>query len=145
MHNALVMISRSDLLKQKLKLNYKLVVRLHKAHNITVSNSFHIAIPRTSPDQTVETIVGSTLTLMVDITGFNLPLTSITWMEDGQVLMNNTDNIIITHGSFEAPPTTSALVRDPILSPMDNGTYEVTVVNPAGENMATYTIIVNGN
>ena len=98
----------------------------------------------TSPDQTVNVIVGSTLTLMVYITGFNLPLTSITWMEDGQVLMNNTDNIIITHGSFPAPPTTSTLVRDPIQSTMDNGTYEITVGNPAGENMATYTVIVNG-
>ena len=98
----------------------------------------------TSPDQTVEVTVGSPLTLMVGITQFNMPLTSITWMEDGQVLMNNTDNIIITHGSFEAPPTTSTLVRDPIQSPMDNGTYEITVVNPAGESMTTYTIIVNG-
>ena len=98
----------------------------------------------TSPEQTVNVTVGSALTLMVDITEFNLPLTSITWMEDGQVLMNNTDNIIITHGSFAAPPTTSTLVRDPIQSPMDNGTYEITVVNPAGENMTTYTVTVNG-
>ena len=98
----------------------------------------------TPPDQTVNVTVGRTLTLMVDITGFNLPLTSITWMEDGQELMNNTDNIIITHGSFEAPPTTSTLVRNPIQSPMDNGTYEVTVVNPAGQSMTTFTVIVNG-
>ena len=98
----------------------------------------------TSPDQTVNVTVGGTLTLMVDITGFNLPLTSITWMEDGQVLMNNTDNIIITHGSFAAPPTTSTLVRDPIQSVMDNGTYEVTVMNPAGQSMTTFTVIVNG-
>ena len=81
---------------------------------------------------------------MVNITGFNLPLTTITWMEDGQVLMNNTDNITITHGSFEAPNTTSTLVRDPIQSVMDNGTYEITVVNPAGRSMTTYTVIVNG-
>ena len=98
----------------------------------------------TPPDQTIEVIFGNTLTLMVDITGFNLPLTSITWMEDGQVLMNNTDSIIITHGSFEAPNTTSTLVRDPIQSVMDNGTYEVTVVNPAGQSVTTYTVIVNG-
>ena len=98
----------------------------------------------TSPDRTVEVTVGGNLTLIVDITGFNLPLTSITWMEDGQVLMNNTDNIIITHSSFEAPPTTSTLVRDPIQSPMDNGTYQVTVMNPAGESMTTFTVIVNG-
>ena len=98
----------------------------------------------TSPDQTVNVTVGSALTLMVDITGFNLPLTTITWMEDGQVLMNNTDNIVITHGSFEAPPTTSTLVRDPIQSVMDNGTYEVTVVNPAGQSVTTFTVVVNG-
>ena len=98
----------------------------------------------TSPDQTVNVTVGGTLTLTVDITGFNLPLTSITWMEDGQTLMNNTDNITITHGSFEAPPTTSALVREPIQSPMDNGTYEVTVVNPAGQSVTTYNVTVNG-
>ena len=98
----------------------------------------------TSPEQTVNVTVGSALNLMVDITGFNLPLTTITWMEDGQVLMNNTaDNIVITHGSFEAPPATSTLVRDPIQSVMDNGTYEVTVINPAGENMTTYTVVVN--
>ena len=101
-------------------------------------------MPMTSTDRTVEVTVGSALTLMVDITGFNLPIASITWREDGQVLMNNTDNITITHGSFEAPPTTSTLVRDPIQSPMDNGTYQVTVVNPAGESMTTYTVIVNG-
>ena len=98
----------------------------------------------TSPDQTVNITVGSPLILMVDITGFNLPLTSITWMEDGQVLMNSTNNIIITHGSFAAPPTTSTLVRDSIQSPMDNGTYEVTVVNPAGEDTTMFTITVNG-
>ena len=98
----------------------------------------------TSPDQTVDVIVGSTLTLMVNITGFNLPLTNITWMEDGQMLMNNTDNITITHGSFAAHPTASILVRNPILSPMDNGTYEVTVVNPAGESMTTFNVTVNG-
>ena len=104
----------------------------------------HVAIPVTPPDQTVEVTVGSTLTLMVNITGFNLPLTSITWMEDGQVLMNNTDNIVITHGSFAAPPTTSTLVRDPIQSPIENGTYEVTVVNPAGQSTTIFTVIVNG-
>ena len=98
----------------------------------------------TSPDQSVEVTVRGTLTLMVNITGFNSPLTNITWMEDGLVLMNNTDNIIITHGSFAAPPTTSTLVRDPIQSVMDNGTYEVTVVNPAGQSMTTFTVIVNG-
>jgi len=81
---------------------------------------------------------------MVDITGFNLPLTSITWMEDGQLLMNNTNNIIITHGSFAAPPTTSTLVHDSIQSPMDNSTYEVTVVNPAGEDTTMFTVTVNG-
>ena len=98
----------------------------------------------TSPDQTVNVTVGSALTLMVIITGFNLPLTNITWMKDGQVLMNNTNNIVITHGSFTAPPTTSILFRDPIQSPMDNGTYEVTVVNPAGESTTTFTATVNG-
>ena len=98
----------------------------------------------TSSDQTVNVTVGSALTLMVDITGFNLPLTTITWLEDGQVLMNNTDSIVITHGSFEAPPTTSTLVRDPIQSVMDNGTYEITVVNPAGQSMTAYTVTVNG-
>ena len=83
---------------------------------------------------------------MVDITGFNLPLTSITWMEDGQVLMNNTNDIIITHGSFAAPPTTSTLVRGSIQSraPMDNNTYQVVVVNPAGQDTSTFTITVNG-
>ena len=65
-------------------------------------------------------------------------------MEDGQLLMNNTNNIIITHGSFAAPPTTSTLVRDSIQSPMDNGTYEVTVVNPAGEDTTMFAITVNG-
>ena len=112
---------------------------------VTANCSFcFVAIPMTPPDQTVEVTVGSALTLMVDITQFNLPLTSITWMEDGQVLMNNTDNIVITHGSFAAPPTTSTLVRDPIQSPMDNGTYEVTVVNPAGQSMTTFIVNVNG-
>jgi len=81
---------------------------------------------------------------MVDITGFNLPLTSITWMEDGQLQMNNTNNVIIHHSSFAAPPTTSTLVRDSIQSPMDNGTYEVIVANPAGEDMTMFTITVNG-
>ena len=64
-------------------------------------------------------------------------------MEDGQVVMNNTDNIIITHGSFETPPTTSTLVHGSIESPMDNGTYEVVVVNPAGQDSTLFTITVN--
>ena len=92
----------------------------------------------------MDIVVGNALILMVEITGFNLPLTNITWMKDGVVLMNNTSNVIITHGSFAAPPTTSTLVHDPIQSPMDNGTYEVTVANPAGVNTTVFTITVNG-
>ena len=109
-----------------------------------IVHSALLAIPMTSGDQTVEVIFGNNLTLMVDITGFNLPLTSVTWMEDGQVLMNNTDNIIIAHGNFTAPPSTSTLVRGPIQSVMDNGTYEVTVTNAAGMNTTTFTVIING-
>lgn len=109
---------------------------------VIVCISMPVAIPVTSPDQAAVNItVGSPLTLMVEITGFNLPLTSITWMEDGQVLMSNT---IITHGSFAAPPTTSTLVRGSIQSSMDNGTFEVVVENPAGQDTSTFTITVNG-
>ena len=60
------------------------------------------------------------------------------------MLVNNTDNIVINHGSFAAPPTTSTLVRDPIQSVMDNDTYEVTVVNPGGQSMTAFIVIVNG-
>ena len=98
----------------------------------------------TSSGQTVQVTVGNALTLTVNITEFNRPLTEITWTEDGKMLINNTDNIIITHGSFAAPPTTSALVRDPIQSPMNGGTYELTVVNPAGASMTTFNVTVNG-
>ena len=104
----------------------------------------HVVIPMTSSGQTVQVTVGNALTLTVNITEFNRPLTEITWTEDGKMLINNTDNIIITHGSFAAPPTTSTLVRDPIQSPMNGGTYELTVMNPAGASMTTFNVTVNG-
>ena len=91
-----------------------------------------------------EVQVGNELTLSVIITTFNLALTSITWMHNGNTIISGQDRINITNPSLSAPaPVTSTLVRISVI-PFDAGNYKVTATNPAGSGTLTVAVVVTG-
>ena len=93
----------------------------------------------------VEAVVGTPLTLSVNVTEFNLKIESVVWMKNGSIIENGTDNFTITHISLNAPPSTVVLTRDNVISPMeDSGDYSVTITNPAGSDMSTFNVTVTG-
>ena len=84
-------------------------------------------------------MVGQTLTLAVNITGFNLPIT-VNWN-----FGLGADRIsITTSDDLTTPPVMSTLVRMPILSLEDEGDYDVTASNPAGNILSLFTVTVLG-
>ena len=88
--------------------------------------------------------VGNESTLSVNITTFNLALTSITWRHNGNTIISGPDRITITNPSLSAPaPVTSTLVRTSVI-PFDAGNYRVTATNPAGSGTLTVGVVVTG-
>ncbi len=95
----------------------------------------------------IEFVAGSTLTLTVTITDFNLPLTEIIWFIDGvpaTAVTGRTGVFTITNTSTTSPPATTALTLDPVQLPSESGLYSVTAVNPAGMDTVTFNITVTG-
>ena len=99
--------------------------------------------PATSENQEVSFFVGEPLILSVNITTFNLPLTTLAWTLDG-TLLQTTERITIAHSSVTEPPASSRLTVDPVQSANDGGTYNFTAVNPAGQSVTTFTVIIYG-
>ena len=90
-------------------------------------------------------VTGNPLSLTVNITEFNLPLTEITWFIGGTPTANVTDSALtITNTSTTSPPATSTLTLDLIQFPAQGGQYSVTVVNPAGMDTFIFNVTVNG-
>ena len=90
-------------------------------------------------------LVGEVLTLAVNITGFNLPLSGVTWSFGGITLTDVTDRTLITTpADLTTLPVMSTLVRMPILSLEDEGNYDVTVSNLAGIVLFEFQVTVNG-
>ena len=92
----------------------------------------------------VSVLVGEALTLEVNITEFNLPLT-VTWSFGGSLLTDGLDRIsITTPADLTTPPVTSTLVRMPILSLEDEGNYDVTASNLVDNPLSRFQVTVNG-
>ena len=81
---------------------------------------------------------GNNLTLSVNITRFNAPLTSITWNYSGNILTD-----AINSPSLESPPVVSSLQLTS-LTPQDIGYYVVTAVNKFGSDDVTFEVNVLG-
>ena len=92
----------------------------------------------------ISVLVGETLTLEVNITGFNLPI-NVNWNFNLGVLTSGVDRIsITTSADLTTPPVTSTLVRMPILSLEDEGDYDVFADNAAGNILSIFTVTVLG-
>ena len=94
--------------------------------------------------KTHEIETGNTLSLVVNITAFNLDLTSITWSHNGVYLMSGQDRISINSPSLSTPaPASSTLERTSVV-PLDAGEYTVSATNPAGSSNFTFQVVVTG-
>ena len=98
--------------------------------------------PTLLEDQSVEVVTDTALILTVNITGFNLPLTDITWYIDGAQATNGTGNITITNINMDSPPATSTFVLDPVQFPAERGLFSVVATNDAGNDMTTFNVTV---
>ena len=118
----------------------------HFPSEMCITHLFYFVVPPVTPaNSTVEVIVGDRFTLVVTITGFNLPITSITWRLGDMELTRATETVTVTTSSdLTQPPATSTLVVDPVLSLVSQGTYTVTVVNPAGTAVTGINVTVLG-
>ena len=69
------------------------------------------------------------LTLSVNITGFNLEVTDIVWLNNnGTVVSQTSDIYTITNSSLDAPVGTATLFVESITSPVVyGGIYRVTI------------------
>ncbi len=94
--------------------------------------------------QSPEVLAGNTLELSVNITSFNLPLTSITWTHNGNVLTSGQDSVTITNPSLSDPsPVVSMLIRASLI-PLDSGNYSIMSTNPEGSSTYTFQVTVTG-
>ena len=98
--------------------------------------------PTLPEDQSVEVVTDTALIRSVNITGFNLPLTDITWFIDGVQATSGTGNITITNLDMDSPPATSTFVLDPVQFPIERGLYSVMATNDAGNDMTTFNVTV---
>ena len=91
-----------------------------------------------------EVLAGNNLTLSVNITTFNLPLTNIMWTRNDDTIISGQDRITVSNPSLSAPvPVMSTLMRSSVI-PLDDGNYTITATNPAGSNMYTFRVPVTG-
>ena len=86
---------------------------------------------------------GNNLTLSVNITRFNRPLTSITWSHSGNVLTDGVDRVTINSPTVDSPPVISTLQRFSLI-PLDFGMYLVNVTNEVGSDTFTFDVEVPG-
>ena len=105
-----------------------------------------IVAPSLTPEvMSVEVEVNSSLALMVQIDGFNLEVSTVTWTRNTVLLSSGLDGITITNTNLDAPPGISVLMLDGITTPaMHGGVYVATATNPAGSDMSTFTVTVTG-
>ena len=100
----------------------------------------------TSQSQVVDVVVGANLTLAVDITSFNQPLTAVTWSRSATELTNATVRVTIINSDLSIAPATSMLTVSLVVSPAaDEGIYTVTAESPAGTSDVFFDVNVFGN
>ncbi len=94
--------------------------------------------------QSPEVLAGNTLELSVNITSYNLPLTSITWTYNGNALTSGQDSVTITNPSLsDSAPVVSMLMKTSII-PLDSGNYSIMATNPEGSSTYTFQVTVTG-
>ncbi len=92
----------------------------------------------------MSTIEG-TLVLSVNITGFNLPLSEVTWERvGGDTLTDATPRVTIVTSNFNMDPASSTLTLEMVESLADQGQYRATATNPAGNSYTTFDVTVLG-
>ncbi len=124
-------------------IHYGLIIHIPIAH-MPDPPSPSPAPPSSTDNFTLIADAGAPLTLPVTITGFNIPLTSITWYFEGSEVTNETENGEVYHSSFgEAPVQTTLVVEFP-QPELDEGTYTVTAANEAGNTTTHLFVSVTG-
>ena len=114
-------------------------------HIATITIIIIIVPPVLTPEAIdVEVEIGTSLTLSVNITEFNLEITDIVWLNNnGTVASHTSDVYTITNSSLDAPVGTAMLYIESITSPVVyGGVYQVTVTNPAGSDTATFNVSI---
>ena len=104
-----------------------------------------IVPPRLTPEAIdVEVEVGTSFTLSVNITEFNLEITDIIWLSNnGTAVSHTSDAYTITNSSLDAPVGTAMLFVESATSPVPyGGVYQVTVTNPAGSDTVTFNVSI---
>ena len=94
----------------------------------------------------MQVVVGANLSLLVEITGFNQPLTAVTWSRGAVELTNATARVTIINSDLSIAPATSMITVSPVVNPAaDEGTYTVTAESPAGTFDIFFDVTVLGN
>ena len=95
----------------------------------------------------MDVVVGADLSLAVDITDFNQPLTAVTWSRGGVQITNATTGVTIINSDLSIALATSMLTVSPVVSPAaDGGQYTVSAESPAGtSDVVVFDVRVFGN
>ena len=88
-------------------------------------------------------MAGTSIILSVFITGFNLPLSSISWAWQGTTLTGSEQRVTITNTTTTTTTVISALMVSALI-PGDSGRYTVTATNDAGNDTLEATLSVTG-
>jgi hypothetical protein len=99
--------------------------------------------PVSGQNLTLQVIVGEDLTLSVSVSGFNLPITSITWTHRGSILTEE-DRVTITNSptlpSASSPVISTLAVT--AITPANAGKYSVKAFNHMEQATLTFRVIV---
>ena len=117
---------------------------MHKDIVISSLLKYIVAPTLVSITTDVEVEVGMSLTLSVNITGFNLEVTDIVWLNSNGTVVSQTSGIyMITNSSLDAPVGTATLFVESVTSPVVfGGIYQVIVTNPAGSDSSTFHVSI---
>ena len=85
--------------------------------------------------------VNGSFSFEANITGHNLPISSVLWTRNGDELMNN-DQLTVESDITTLNSGSTRLSVNYTLSLVDNGTYTVTVFNPAGNDTLDYYVTI---
>ena len=89
--------------------------------------------------------VGGNLSLSVQVTTFNIPFASITWMHEGNIVTGHEDRVNIQTSVMYTPSgsVTSGLhIRNVVLE--DAGNYTVTIDSSTGNNTVWFKVSISG-
>ena len=81
---------------------------------------------------------------MASIERFNLPLTNITWMYNGSILVDKQNRVTTTNPDLSDPAPVMAMLQCSSLIPLDAGEYVVTATNLVGSGMLRFSVTVTG-